>query len=31
MPLDSAKCGEPGRTQIIEEIAKKKKKLMNIN
>ena len=31
MPLDSVLCGESDSTDIIEEIAKKKKKLVNIN
>ena len=31
IPLDSVQCGESDSTKIIEEIAKKKKKLVNIN
>ena len=31
IPLDSAQCGESESTKIIEEIVKKKKKLVNIN
>ena len=31
IPLDSVQCGESDSTKIIEEIAKKKKKLANIN
>ena len=31
IPLDSVQCRESGSTKIIGEIAKKKKKLVNIN
>ena len=31
IPLDSVQCGESGSAKIIEVIAKKKKKLENIN
>ena len=31
IPLDSAQCGQSDSIQIIEEIAKRKKKLVNIN
>ena len=30
IPLDSVQCGESDGTKITEEIAKKKKKLVNI-
>ena len=31
IPLDSVQCGKSDSAKIIEEIAKKKKKLVNIN
>ena len=31
IPLDSVQCGELNSTKIVEKIAKKKKKLVNIN
>ena len=31
IPPDSVQCGESDSTEIIEEIAKKKNKLVNIN